>query len=138
MKLYNVYGRLVNKNVAKYKMEWEKKSRSKLQFNTKQFFKKYWLGHVVYEEFPVFGTLLKVDILNATLKIAIEVQGGQHNAYNKFFHGNSTANYLASIKRDMVKYEWVERNGYDFLELIPEDIDKLSPEYIEEKFNITI
>ena len=41
MRLYNVYGKLVNKNVIKYKVDWDKPCRSKIQFNFKSFFKDY-------------------------------------------------------------------------------------------------
>nr|ADD96442.1 hypothetical protein [uncultured organism MedDCM-OCT-S09-C426] len=39
MRLYNVYGKSVTKNVTKYLIDWDGKSRSKLQFNVKQFLK---------------------------------------------------------------------------------------------------
>ena len=39
MRLYNIYGKSVTKNVTKYLIDWDGKSRSKLQFNVKQFFK---------------------------------------------------------------------------------------------------
>jgi len=46
---------------------------------------------------------MKVDMINMTKRIAVEVQGAQHESFNKFFHGNSRANYLKSIKRDYHK-----------------------------------
>ena len=100
MRLYNIYGKLQSKNVSKYLVDWDSKSRSKLQFKTKQFLKTIWDGQIVYEEFPVFGSKMKVDFLNATKKIAIEVNGPQHSNFNKFFHNNSRMNYLESLKRD--------------------------------------
>ena len=102
MKLYNIYGKVVSKNVSGYLIDWDSKSRSKIQYKVKQFLKQYWKNHIVYEEFPVFGSKLKVDILNATRKIAVEVHGPQHSSFNKFFHGESRLNYLKSIKRDSV------------------------------------
>ena len=68
MRLYNIHGKLQSKNVSKKIIKWGAKSRSKLQFKVKQFFKKYWQDHIVYEEFPVYGTRLSVDIVNATKK----------------------------------------------------------------------
>ena len=68
MRLLNTNGRLVNKNVKKYLINWDKPSRSNLQFKFKKFFQTYWKNHIVYEEFPVYGTMLKVDLLNATKK----------------------------------------------------------------------
>ena len=138
MRLLNVNGKLVNKNVKKYLINWEGKSRSKLQYNFKQFFYPYWKNHIVYEEFPVYGSMLKVDLLNATKKIAIEIQGDQHESFNKFFHDNSRLKYLQSIKRDVKKEKWLEINEFKFLELYEEDLKKISPQYIEEKCGILI
>ena len=138
MRLLNINGTLVNKNVRKYLIDWEGKSRSKLQFKFKQFFYPYWKNHIVYEEFPVYGSMLKVDLLNATKKIAVEIQGNQHESFNKFFHDNSRLKYLQSIKRDVKKVKWLETNGFKFLELYEDDLKKLSPQYIEEKCGILI
>ena len=138
MRLLNINGTLVNKNVRKYSIDWEGKSRSKLQFKFKQFFYPYWKNHIVYEEFPVYGSMLKVDLLNATKKIAVEIQGNQHESFNKFFHDNSRLKYLQSIKRDVKKVKWLEMNEFKFLELYEDDIKSLSPQYIEEKCGILI
>ena len=138
MRLLNVNGTLVNKNVRKYLINWEGKSRSKLQYKFKQFFYPYWKNHIVYEEFPVYGSMLKVDLLNATKKIAAEIQGEQHESFNKFFHDNSRLKYLQSIKRDVKKEKWLEINEFKFLQLYETDLKILSPQYIEEKCNILI
>ena len=108
MRLLNINGKLVNKNVRKNLIDWEAKSRSKLQFKFKQFFYPYWKNHIVYEEFPVYGSMLKVDILNATKRIAVEIQGNQHESFNEFFHDHSRLKYLQSIKRDVKKEKWLE------------------------------
>lgn len=138
MRLLNINGKLVNKNVAKYLIKWDGKSRSKLQFKVKQFLKLYWISNIVYEEFIVYGSLLKVDLLNATKKIAIEVNGPQHGAFNKFFHNDSRLTYLKSIKRDFKKLEWLELNGFKVIELEADEVEDLSVEMIKEKFGIEI
>ena len=138
MRLLNVNGTLVNKNVRKYLVNWEGKSRSKLQYKFKQFFYPYWKNHIVYEEFPVYGSMLKVDLLNATKKIAVEIQGEQHESFNKFFHDNSRFKYLQSIKRDVKKEKWLEMNEFKFLQVYESDLKTLSPQYIEEKCGILI
>jgi len=138
MRLLNINGKLVNKNVRKNLINWEGKSRSKLQFNFKQFFYPFWKNHIVYEEFPVYGTMLKVDILNATKRIAVEIQGDQHESFNKFFHGDSRLKYLNSIKRDVKKEKWLEMNNFKFLQLYENDLKKVSLDYIQEKFQIFI
>jgi|TARA_R100001443_G_scaffold6276_2_gene15059 hypothetical protein len=138
MRLYNIYGKLVNKNVVKYKVDWDKPCRSKIQFNVKSFFKDYWSGHICYEEFPVFGSRLKVDLINFTRKIAVEVQGEQHNEFNKFFHNNSRDKYLESIQRDMKKIQWLEMNEFKVLEVTKEDLPELSRKYIFDTFGVDI
>ena len=138
MRLYNIHGKLQSKIVTKHLIDWDAKSRSKIQFKVKKFLKKYWENQVVYEEFPVYGTRMKVDILNATKKIAIEVQGSQHGQFNKFFHGNSRSKYLQSIKRDYQKAKWLEKNGFTLIEVEQKDINKLSYSYFFEEFNVNI
>lgn len=138
MKLYNIYGKVVGKNVSKYLIDWDGKSRSKVQFNTKQFLKKYWKNHIVYEEFPVFGSRLKVDIINATLKIAVEVHGKQHSSFNKFFHNDSRLNYLKSIKRDVAKEKWLSLNNFQLIEVYEDEVKDLSEEFFKTKFNLSL
>ena len=138
MRLFDINGKLVNKSVTKYLIDWSAKSRSKIQFNTKQFLKPYWSSCVMYEEFPVYGSLMKVDILNATKKIAVEVNGAQHGEFNKFFHDNSRAKYLNSIKRDYKKAEWLEKNGYVLIEIEQDEVKDLSKDFFLKKFNIVL
>ena len=130
MRLYNIKGKLQSKLVTRFLIDWNKKSRSKIQFKVKQFLKSYWENHVVYEEFPVYGTRMKVDILNATKKIAVEVNGRQHSSFNAFFHNNSRANYLASIKRDVQKREWLEKNGFTLIDIEENEVNQLSEDFI--------
>ena len=138
MRLLNINGRLVNKNVRKNLVDWEGKSRSNLQLKFKRFFYPYWKNHIVYEEFPVYGTMLRIDFLNATKKIAVEIQGDQHESFNEFFHNKSRLKYLESIKRDVRKEQWINLNGFKFIELYEEDLKTISPKYIEEKCGINI
>lgn len=137
MRLIGINGRLINKNVSKYKINWSKPSASNLQYQVKQFLCPYWKHHIVYEEFPVYQTRMRVDILNATKRIAVEVNGTQHSQYSKFFHGNR-ANYLRSIKRDFKKLEWLELNKFKLIEIEADEVEQLTEEFIEKKFNIII
>ena len=138
MKLYDISGKLRYKSVQKYRIKWDAECRSNLQYEVKQFFKTYWMGQICYEEFPVYGTRMKVDMINMTKRIAVEVQGAQHDSFNKFFHNNSRANYLSSIKRDYDKRVWLENNDFKVLEIFEEDLPSLSKKYISEKFDISI
>ena len=138
MRLFNINGRLQKKSVSKYLINWNKKSRSKVQFKTKKFLEPFWRGHIVYEEFPVYGSRMTVDIWNATKKLAVEVQGKQHGEFNKFFHSNSRLKYLEGIKRDIKKAEWLENNGFILLEIEEDEVDSLSLEFFLEKFGMSI
>jgi hypothetical protein len=138
MRLLNIYGKLQNKSVTKYLINWDGKSRSKIQFKVKQFLKPFWLSHVVYEEFPVYGSRLKVDIIDMTTKVAIEVNGKQHSEFNKFFHSNSRVKYLESIKRDFKKTEWLEKNNFKLIEIEEHEIGQMTKEFFKEKFNLIL
>lgn len=139
MRLYDVRGKLVNKDVSDYKIEWDEPCRSIIQFKVKQFLKPYWLYHICYEEFPVFGrTRMRVDMINATLKISIEVNGKQHNAFNPHFHNKSRLAYLKQLKRDEDKREWLEKNDFKIIEIEEEDIKKLSKDFFKEEFNLDL
>jgi hypothetical protein len=122
------------RNVKAYIIDWDGKSRSKFQFDVKQFLKKYWSGDVVFEELRIVGTRLSLDFFNATKKVAIEVQGSQHFSYVKFFHGNRI-NYLNQIKRDYKKIEFCELNKIKFAEIYPKD--ELSKDLFE-RFDINL
>lgn len=98
------------KNVKKYLINWSSESRSKLQFNVKQFIKPYWINNIVFEEFPIVGTRLTLDFYNANKKIAIEVQGKQHTKFIEFFHQNRL-NFLSQLKRDEQKERFCEINN---------------------------
>ena len=130
MRLYNMQGRLQARKVSKYLIKWNKKSRSKIQFKVKQFLKNYWENQIVYEEFPVYGSRMTVDIVNATKRIAIEVQGRQHKEFNKFFH-KTRGNYLESIKRDHLKRQWLEKNNFKLIEIEEEEVNKLSKTFFK-------
>ena len=138
MKLYDIKGRLINKSVTKYRIKWDGECRSNFQYEVKQFFKKFWYGQICYEEFPVYGTRMKVDLINMTKRIAVEVQGAQHEQFNKFFHNNSRANYLKSITRDHDKIVWLENNNFKILEVFEADLASLSKKYIFDKFEVSI
>lgn len=138
MKLYDIKGKLINKSVTKYRIKWDGECRSNFQYEVKQFFKKFWYGQICYEEFPVYGTRMKVDLINMTKRIAVEVQGAQHEQFNKFFHNNSRANYLKSITRDHDKIVWLENNNFKILEIFDADLASLSKKYIFDKFEVSI
>jgi hypothetical protein len=102
------------KNITKYLIDWESKCRSGIQKDVKNNIKPYWFADVVFEEFPVAGTRMTLDFFNATLNIAIEVDGNQHYKYNKFFHSNSRQNFLRQLNRDEKKEYFCDINNIEF------------------------
>lgn len=137
MRLFSVNGRLVSKNVSKYLIKWDGQCKSKIQFQTKQFLKPFWRACIVYEEFPVYGTMMKVDILNATFKIAVEINGPQHSQLH-YFHNNEPVQYLDSVKRDVKKMDWLKLNGFQLVEINFDEVPLLSTSFFKEKFNIEL
>jgi len=123
------------KKAKNYLIDWDGPSRSKIQFNAKQFLKQYWSKHIVFEEFPVAGTKLSLDFYNANKKIAIEVQGKQHTKYVPFFHGKNKINYLNQLKRDQDKLKFCEINDIQLVEIY--DGDELN-EKLFKKFGVNL
>ena len=138
MRLLDTKGRLVTQSIGRFAMDWDKKSRSNVQFAVKQFLRPYWGAHIVFEEFPVFGTRLKVDILNLTMKIAVEVHGGQHEKFNPFFHKGNPANFLKGFKNDTKKLDWLVLNGFKVVEIYEKEVPSLTRSFFLEKFDITL
>lgn len=117
------------KNAKKYIINWEAKSKSNFQWRVKQFLLPYWKHDVVFEEMRIVGSRLSLDFYNANKKIAIEVQGKQHQTYNPHFHGNNRQNWLLQLKRDDLKLNFCLTNGIELVEIYESDI--LSKEFFE-------
>ena len=134
MKFKTLSGREISKSVYKYRVDWGKKERSQFQTDVKLFLQPYIRSHIVYAEFPCFGTRLKLDLYDATTNIAYEIQGEQHRKYNKFFSGGSRAKYFRSLQNDGSKSKWCEINNIKLIEIYPED--SLDRESFMEKFDV--
>lgn len=80
---------------------------------------------------------MRIDLLNCSSKICIEYSPKSHHGnFNPFFHGNRIG-YYNSIKRDAKKEQWVEKNGFTFIELDEKDIkENLRYDYFVEKFGV--
>ena len=140
MRLFTPSGKLVYKNLERFRIRWDDptKSKSQIQFAVKQFLKPFWFAHVVFEEMPVFGTRLHCDIVNMTRRIAVEVDGNQHENFNTFFHGGSRLKYLGSIKRDVAKEEWLEKNQIRLVRIYQDEAKTLTEAFFKEKFGIAL
>lgn len=137
MKFKKLNGQEKYKNISDRKIEWDNKSRSIIQFEVKQFLKKYWQYDLVFEEMPVIGTKMTLDIVNYTKKIAVEVHGRQHDTFVKFFHGNRN-NFRRQLERDSLKEKWCLINNLKYVDIYPNDIPLLNREWFKDKFEILL
>jgi hypothetical protein len=137
MLLYDIKGRQKNVNISRYQVDWNNKRASEAQFRTKKFLQEFWLGDFVCEEFIIPGSRLRIDLLNFTKKIAVEVSGQQHENFNKFFHKNRIG-FIKSIKRDFQKIKWIESNGITLVEIYDYETLELNKDAIEKKFSIIL
>jgi hypothetical protein len=67
----------------------------------------------------------------------VEINGVQHETYNKHFHRESRANFLGQIKRDQAKRDWAEANGFVIVEIEPKDLP-LSRAFFRDKYQLEI
>lgn len=137
MLLLDIRGKQRKVYPSKYKVDWDSKRASEPQFRTKQFLKEFWLGDNVCEEFIIPGSRLRIDLINFSKMLAIEVSGQQHEAFSKFFH-KTRIGFIKSIKRDFQKIKWLESNNISLIELYDYETLDLSKNKIEKKFNITL
>lgn len=122
MKFVNLKGRECSvKNACKYTVNWEDSSLSAFQKNIKSLLYKLWGADIVFEEFPVAGTRLRIDFYNASQDIALEVDGDQHYKFNKHFHGGSRMNFLKQLQRDDTKERFCELNGIKVIRITTDD-----------------
>lgn len=131
-------GQSVYKNIEHTRIDWDGKSLSKVQYNVKQFLRLYWERQVVYEEMPIPGTRLHCDIVNFSRKIAVEPGGAFHWQYNKHIHSNSRSKYLKSLGNDNKKREFMELNGFKFIEIHEKEVPLLTHEYFEKNFGVRL
>lgn len=134
----NSPNKLVLLNTKKYLIDWENDGNSSLEKRFRELIKPYWTDSIVLFQMTIPGSLLKIDFFNINKRLAIEIDGPQHDNFNPFLHKNSRANYLSSIKRDINKDKWCEDNNIKMLHINEEDLDSFCPEYIQDKFGINI
>lgn len=136
-KLNNPNKKVVLK-IPKYKIDWDKDGNSSLERDFRDLIFPYWRNDIVLFQCTIPGSLLKIDFLNCTKRIAVETNGEQHNKFNKFFHNNSRTTFLKGLNNDLKKIKWLEQNNITLLELTKEDLDNFSIKYIEQKFGIDL
>jgi hypothetical protein len=107
-------------------IDWQGKSRSKLQEKCKAIIALYWGGDMVGEEQCVPSSKMAFDFVNFNKKLIVEVNGDQHYKYNKFFHNKNVFNFVASKARDDKKKRFAEENGFTLIEVkTPEELNRI-------------
>lgn len=109
------------KKSSKYLADWDRKTRSKFQDAVKQFLRPYWHNHFVFEELPIVGSRMTLDFYNASYRVALEVQGRQHQSFVQHFQ-KTRSNFVSQIKRDLDKHKFCEANNILLVEIYEKDI----------------
>jgi hypothetical protein len=123
MKLSKLNGGIVN-IIPKSKIDWEKKV-SIPQLVVKQFLFPFWKDDIVAEEFVIPGSKLRIDLLNFTKKVAIEVNpDSYHVQYNNWLHKSRVA-FSQKVRNDENKRIWCEKNGIELIELYDTEIEDI-------------
>ena len=135
-KIFNLNGKVRDVNISDYIVDWERVV-SKPQKTVKDFLRKYWKTDIVLEEFRIPNSLMRIDILNFSKKIAVEVSPSSSHSFNPFFHQNSPAKFLASLKRDIKKKDFCVLNGYTLVEVFDEDFP-LTKNFFKDKYDIDL
>ena len=130
--------KLVTINEWKYKIDWENDGASKIEIKFRNLIFPYWKNSIILYQPRIPGSLLRLDFLNVNKKLCVEIDGTQHGSFNKHFHNDSRNEYLASMKRDMDKEEWLQTNNIILIRLIEEDLNNFSEKYIYDKFGVNI
>lgn len=83
--------------------------RSNIQYECGQLLKKLFPSESILEDVPLPDGFY-LDFFIGSRKLAIEVQGRQHDEYVPFFHKNKKG-FIASQTRDYNKEQWCDLNG---------------------------
>lgn len=135
MKLPNKSGKMVNVSIGQYLIDWDK-TISKPQKKVSDFLRPYWCADCVLSELRIPGSLWRLDIVNVTKNIVVEVSPDElHKDYTEFLHG-SRAGFLKKLKADGDKLRWAESAGFQYVELNSSDIKNISADLFAEKFGI--
>ncbi len=132
MRILDYKGKEISVNPAQYIIDWNTKV-SKPQKKVTDFLQPYWKSDLVLQEFRIPGSLLRIDLLNVTKKVIVEVSPDElHANYNPFLH-KDRAGFLKKLKTDNQKMDWADRNKFLFVELTSNDIKNLSAELLVKK-----
>lgn len=134
MKVTGLHGnRQYRLKEADYLIDWNPvREVSRPQALVKQFLYPYWKAFIVGEEVMIPGSKCRLDIVNFTRRIVVEVSPESSHSFNSFFHGNRVR-FGAAVQRDLDKQDWCERNRFAYIELTTDDIANLSAAVFAER-----
>lgn len=134
MKVTGLKGnRLYSLRPVDYLIDWNPaREVSRPQGLVKQFLYPYWKAHVCLEEVRIPGSLCRIDLMNLTRRIVIEVSPESSHSFNAFFH-RSKVGFARAVERDLDKQSWCERNRFKYIELTDDDIGNLSHSLFAER-----
>lgn len=105
-----------NTRESNWPQKTESSCRSKIQFQIGQIIKKRYPLDPVLEDITIPDTRLSLDFFIPHRKLAVEVQGEQHDQINPYFH-KSNAEFEEQKERDELKRFFCELNGIKLLEI---------------------
>lgn len=121
----------------KYLVDWDADQGSMFSEDVLAFFHAYWKNDIVCAEVPVAGTKMRYDFVNVSKKVICETDGAQHDQYiSGHFHRNRE-DYKKQIKRDILKDELAQKNGFKMIRIKPADLP-LTKEWVESTFQIRL
>lgn len=117
MKFKDLSGRIHTLNLSDYRVSPnDTRPRSSLHLRCRDLLKKLFPFDPIYEEVLIPGEQLFLDFFLPSRKLAIEVQGQQHDTYVHFFHG-SQAGFKKAQANDRRKEELASLNNIKLIGL---------------------
>jgi very-short-patch-repair endonuclease len=122
MKMFNIFGDLVNADVRESTYPLKARSKSILQQKVKERLIEKFPREQILEEFILPGSRLSLDLIIIKLRKAFEIDGDQHLHHNYFFHGDrNSGKFAKQISNDRKKDEWCEMNGIELIRIYSEE-----------------
>jgi very-short-patch-repair endonuclease len=124
LKVKGINGKEYVWNLTKYDIFYDDtRKRSKYHIRARNLLREIFHSYRILEEVKLPGStalnrksVLYLDFYIPSIKMAVEVHGGQHYEYCPFFH-KSKADFLKAKARDEDKIEWCELNEIQIVTL---------------------
>lgn len=112
MKFFDTSGRehKIDLRPSKHPLKEIGEGRGKFQSEVGEILNELYPLYHIFEEFPCAGEGLFLDFFLPSKKLAIEVQGVQHDRFNSFFHEDKKA-FARQQANDRRKAKWCELNS---------------------------